>query len=100
MRPPALYLVLAASRVEDVPNGLSVAFRPSVLLPRTTLITWVAQPVDEVHLKSLKVDLVIEAGLIFSEKVAATLVPRPMPAPVGVAALTLAKKVSETGSSE
>jgi hypothetical protein len=53
------------------------------------LVTWVVEPVDEVHPKSLKVELVIEARPIFSEKVAATLVSRPMPVPVGIAALTL-----------
>jgi hypothetical protein len=56
------------------------------------LVTWVV-PL-EMTLKSLKVDLVIEVGLIFSEKVAATLVPRPMPVPVGVAVLTLGFMVS------
>ena len=66
----ALYLVLAASRVEDIPNGLSVAFRPFVLLLRMTLVTWtwVVQPVDEVHLKSLKVNLVIEKAAVLQEK--------------------------------
>jgi hypothetical protein len=48
------------------------------------LVTWVVEPVDEVHPKSLKVELVIEARPIFSEKVAATLVSRPMPVPVGI----------------
>src|SRR5215211_5375480 len=71
-----------------------VALSPSVLLLRTTLVTWVMQLVDEVHLKSLTVELVIEAGSILSEKVATTLVPRPMPVPVGVAALTLGAVLS------
>jgi hypothetical protein len=87
-----LYLVLAASSVVDAPNGLSVAFRPSELGVTVTLVTWVV-PL-EVTLKSLKADLVIEVGLIFSEKVAATLVPHPMPVPVGVAVLTLGFMVS------
>ena len=69
-----LYLVFAASRVEDVPKGLSFAVSPSVLRLTLTLVICVVLP-SGFTLKSLKVDLVIERGSIFSEKVAATFVP-------------------------
>jgi hypothetical protein len=40
----ALYLVFVNSKVEDVPNGLSVACRPSVLGLTLTLVTWMVLP--------------------------------------------------------
>src|SRR5215208_7947378 len=64
-----LYLVFAASRVEDVPKGLSFATSPSVLSFTVTLVICVVLP-SGLTLKSLKVDLVMERGSIFSEKVA------------------------------
>ena len=86
-----LNLVLPASNVEDVPKGFRVAFKRSVLPLMVTLVIWVAQLVDvvEVHLKSLKVEVVMVVGSILSEKVAVALVPRATPVPVGVTVLTL-----------
>ncbi len=61
-----------------------------------TLVIWVAQLVEvvEEHMKSLKVEVVMEVGSILSEKVAMALVPRATPVPVGVAVLTLGAVVS------
>ena len=58
--------------VVDVPKGSSVALSPSVLLPTLTLVTGVVLP-SGLTLRSLKVELVIERGSIFSEKVAVRL---------------------------
>ena len=91
-----LYLVLLASKVGDVPKGLRVAFKRSVLRLTPTLVISVAQSVEVVdeHLKSLKVDVLMEVESILSEKVAVALVPRATPVPVGVAVLTLGAVVS------
>src|SRR5215208_2743545 len=88
-----LYLVFAPSTVEDVPKGFSFATSPSVLLLTVTLVICVVLPSD-LTLKSLKVELLIERGSIFSEKVAVRLVPRATPIPVGVAVLTWGFMVS------
>src|SRR5829696_2486138 len=66
----ALYLVpLAKCVVVEVPKELSVATSPSVLRLTVMLVICVVLP-SGLILKSLKVDLVIQRGSIFSEKVA------------------------------
>ena len=87
----ALYLVfLAKCVVVEVPKGFRVATSPSVLRATVTLVICVWVP-SGLSLKSLKVDLVMEAGSIFSEKVAVRLVERATPvAPaVGTVLMTL-----------
>ena len=95
----ALYLALLASVVADVPNGSSVAFRPSVLRETATFVTCVV-PV-EVTLKSLKVDLVTVDFCIFSEKVVVTLAPGETPVALarGAVPLTAGFVVSAGGVS-
>src|SRR5215204_6142460 len=69
-----LYLVpLAKCVVVDVPKGFRVATSPSVLRLTLTLVICVVLP-SVLTLKSLKVELLIEAGSIFSEKVTVRLV--------------------------
>jgi hypothetical protein len=65
----ALYLVLFAKRVAEVPNGLSVALRPSVLGVTVTSVIRVVLP-SGLTLKRLKVSAFMEEALICSEKVA------------------------------
>src|SRR5919112_2471536 len=66
----ALYLLrLAKCVVVEVPKGFSVATSPSVLRPTVTLVICVWVP-SGLTLKSLKVEVVMERGSIFSEKVA------------------------------
>src|SRR5829696_2076441 len=66
----ALYLLpLAKCVVVEVPKELSVATSPSVLRLTVMLVICVVLP-SGLILKSLKVDLVIQRGSIFSEKVA------------------------------
>src|SRR5688572_8156624 len=93
----ALYLVLFARSVVEVPNGLSVAFRPSVLGVTVTLAIWVVLP-SVLTLKSWKVVVVSVLGFIFSEKVAVRLVLRLTPVALlaGVTLLTLGAAVSTT----
>ena len=95
----ALYLVpLAKCVVVDVPKGFSVATSPSVLRLTMTLVIWVWVP-SELTLKSLKVDLLIEAGSIFSEKVAVRFEEgvTPVAPAVGTVLMTLGEVVSVGG---
>jgi hypothetical protein len=66
----ALYLVpLAKCIVVELPKGFRVATSPSMLRLTLRLVIWVVLP-SGLTLKSLKVEVVIEEGIIFSEKVA------------------------------
>ena len=56
----------------DVPKGLSVATSPPVLRLTVTSVIYVVLP-SGLSLRSLKVELVIERGSIFSERVAVRL---------------------------
>src|SRR5215210_422179 len=90
----ALYVVLARRWVEVAPKGLRVAFRPSELGATLTLVSCVVP--FEVTRKNLKVDLVIEVGIIFSEKVTVRLELRLTPVwpAVGAVVVTLGGVVS------
>jgi hypothetical protein len=95
----ALYLVpLAKCVVVELPKGFRVAFRPSVLLLTLTLVIWVVLP-SGLSLKSLKVEVVMEAGSIFSEKVAVRLAEgaTPVAPAVGTVFVTLGDVVSGGG---
>ena len=92
----ALYLVpLAKCVVVELPKGLRVATSPSVLRLILTLVIWVVLP-SELTLKSLKVEVVIEAGSIFSEKVAVRFEEgaTPVAPAVGTVLVTLGEVVS------
>ena len=98
----ALYLVpFAKCVVVDVPKGSSVATSPSVLRLTLTLVTCVVLP-SGLTLKSLKVELVIEAGSIFSEKVAVRLAEGATPVAVcfGEVLVTLGDLVRWRGAPE
>jgi hypothetical protein len=94
----ALYLVpLAKCVVVDVPKGFRVATSPSVRLTVTLVIcVWVPSVLS---LKSLKVDLLMERGSIFSEKVAVRFEEGATPVAVylGEVIVTLGEVVSVDG---
>jgi hypothetical protein len=70
-----LYLVpFAKCAVVDAPKGSSVALRPSVLRATLTSVMRVVLP-SGLSFKSLKVEVVIERGSIYSEKVGVVVVP-------------------------
>ena len=94
-----LYLVpLAKCVVVDVPKGFSVAFSPSVLRLTLTFVICVWVP-SELTLKSLKVEVVIEEAIIFSEKVAVRFEEgaTPVAPAVGTVLMTLGEVVSGGG---
>ena len=94
-----LYLVpLAKCVVVELPKGFRVAFRPSVLLLTLTLVIWVWVP-SELSLKSLKVEVVMEEAIIFSEKVAVRFEEgaTPVAPAVGTVLMTLGEVVSGGG---
>src|SRR5215210_5486100 len=68
----ALYLVLLANRVEELPKGLRTPFRPSELGVTVTFVIPVVLP-SALTLESLKVASLIDVLFICSEKVAVTL---------------------------
>ena len=95
----ALYLVPLAKTVVELPKGLSVAVSPSVLRLTLTLVICVV-PL-EVTFKSLKVvaGVFMEEAIIFSEKVAMTLVEgaTPVALAAGEVLVTLGRVVSVVG---
>src|SRR5215208_108692 len=93
-----LYLVfLAKCVVVDVPKGFRVALSPSVLRLTVTLVICVVLP-SGLTLKSLKVEVVIEDGIIFSEKVAVRFEEgaTPVAPALGTVLMTLGELVSVT----
>ena len=95
-----LYLVaLAKCVVVELPKGSSVATSPSVLRLTVTLVIWVVLP-SGLILKSLKVVVFMEEGVIFSEKVAVRLAEGATPVAVclGEVLMTLGGVVSVGGS--
>ena len=74
----ALYFVFCASTVVVFPKGLSLAFRLSELSVTTTSVIRV-RLLSGLTLKSLNVVALMVEALIFSEKAAVRLVPRPTP---------------------